>query len=589
MEASLGAEIQSAFKDLRIKWFPSGYEDYYSVDTKVILEIRDENNDLIHTDSKDLTILMETSKNLQFKWTPEKAGEYKAVIKTRVTDCQCSSTLEQSKSKEFSVAEDFPDDSCYTLIKDLHALPESPEVNEKVTITFNKISNYLNKDKTPVQTKAFYEITKGSEVVYSDELILEANPNSADPQSFSFDWTPTETGEYQIKVSGVAENSLCTGKENPLGAAILGLSVGIKDQHTLTFEVYDFDSWEPLENALVKVGSREVLTDSKGRAPFTLNEGRHNWEISKPGYETRTNSINVDRDKTKVIGLKKLVLEKHDLKFIVTDTQGNFLENVLIEIDSFSEKTDSSGEALFELDEGSYNWQASLTDYITKTGSVELDEDKTINIILAMENESITEVEILFPTAGAILKKTEEILWNASNSLNHELLIDISYSRDNGSTWVEIITGTSNNGVHSWNTKNYPNDEYILKVCALDQVDGEVTCDVSDEFTINNKEDDDEDDNDKRNKKSLDDSELCFELWECSGWSECTDGMQTRTCTDLNHCKTQLQKPAEKRACLNDVQELSVVEEPEQTNLTWFIIALIILIVLLVVLIILLR
>jgi len=55
----------------------------------------------------------------------------------------------------------------------------------------------------------------------------------------------------------------------------------------------------------------------------------------------------------------------------------------------------------------------------------------------------------------------------------------------------------------------------------------------------------------------LDTSELsstsfCQENWECSDWGECMDGNQTRTCTDLNTCGTELTKPAETAECSSD-------------------------------------
>ena len=55
----------------------------------------------------------------------------------------------------------------------------------------------------------------------------------------------------------------------------------------------------------------------------------------------------------------------------------------------------------------------------------------------------------------------------------------------------------------------------------------------------------------------LDTSELsstsfCQENWECSDWGECMDGNQTRTCTDLNTCGTELTNPAEIAECSSD-------------------------------------
>lgn len=42
---------------------------------------------------------------------------------------------------------------------------------------------------------------------------------------------------------------------------------------------------------------------------------------------------------------------------------------------------------------------------------------------------------------------------------------------------------------------------------------------------------------------------VCEELWECTGWSECVDEEQARTCTDKNECGTTENKPAETQVC----------------------------------------
>lgn len=41
----------------------------------------------------------------------------------------------------------------------------------------------------------------------------------------------------------------------------------------------------------------------------------------------------------------------------------------------------------------------------------------------------------------------------------------------------------------------------------------------------------------------------CTEDWTCTAWSACSGGVQTRTCTDLNSCGTEVNKPAESRSC----------------------------------------
>ncbi len=50
----------------------------------------------------------------------------------------------------------------------------------------------------------------------------------------------------------------------------------------------------------------------------------------------------------------------------------------------------------------------------------------------------------------------------------------------------------------------------------------------------------------------------CIPLWSCTGWSDCTDGKQTRECTDARKCGTDENKPEESKAC-----EIPAEEEPK--------------------------
>lgn len=49
----------------------------------------------------------------------------------------------------------------------------------------------------------------------------------------------------------------------------------------------------------------------------------------------------------------------------------------------------------------------------------------------------------------------------------------------------------------------------------------------------------------------------CEELWQCSSWSECFEGKQTKSCQDIRNCGTELNKPETIQLCSQN-SELSV-------------------------------
>ncbi len=90
-------------------------------------------------------------------------------------------------------------------------------------------------------------------------------------------------------------------------------------------------------------------------------------------------------------------------------------------------------------------------------------------------------------------------------------------------------------------------------------------------------QDDNDDDKVKKSPHVLD---VCNPDWKCSGWSECSGGVMTRTCFDDNFCEIEYNKPHETTAC--DITEQ--VKEPIIDYFLWFLIGIILLILLLIIL-----
>lgn len=48
----------------------------------------------------------------------------------------------------------------------------------------------------------------------------------------------------------------------------------------------------------------------------------------------------------------------------------------------------------------------------------------------------------------------------------------------------------------------------------------------------------------------------CIEEWDCTDWSSCSEGLETRSCTELNGCATDAGTPTMSRACVPGVEEI---------------------------------
>ncbi|MBU0906676.1 MAG: hypothetical protein KKD18_00190 [Nanoarchaeota archaeon] len=48
---------------------------------------------------------------------------------------------------------------------------------------------------------------------------------------------------------------------------------------------------------------------------------------------------------------------------------------------------------------------------------------------------------------------------------------------------------------------------------------------------------------------SLRQEETCEESWQCSEWGDCVDGVQMRSCEDMNGCEIENEMPVKERGC----------------------------------------
>ena len=174
-----------------------------------------------------------------------------------------------------------------------------------------------------------------------------------------------------------------------------------------------------------------------------------------------------------------------------------------------------------------------------------------VNVQLSEIIPSVTTLILDYPVGGEILKGEENILWTASNSENHPLLIDLDYSLDNGFVWTMIAQNEINDGNYSWNTLNYPdNKNYLLRIKATDTLTNLFVYDqTTTTFEIDNNDSEEESKKDSKKGSKYSPTEECISIWECSGWSKCNDNVQTRNCIDLNNCEIHYNKPSELRGC----------------------------------------
>ncbi|ADB60039.1 hypothetical protein Htur_1147 [Haloterrigena turkmenica DSM 5511] len=189
---------------------------------------------------------------------------------------------------------------------------------------------------------------------------------------------------------------------------------GSDETQTLTTTVEDADG-APVDGATVTVapesGSNETQTvDGTGEAEFDLEDGQYEVTANADGYETATDSVTIDGDDDSIT----LTLENqstgdgsngsdggnetdandgdgtHTLTVTVEDGNGMPINNATVTSteDTFfgsseTQNVNGSGEATFDLEDGSYTVAAEADGYDENTRDVEIDgDDKSITLVL---------------------------------------------------------------------------------------------------------------------------------------------------------------------------------------------------------------
>lgn len=61
----------------------------------------------------------------------------------------------------------------------------------------------------------------------------------------------------------------------------------------------------------------------------------------------------------------------------------------------------------------------------------------------------------------------------------------------------------------------------------------------------------------------------CTEDWQCSGWSGCSGGLETRDCTDQNSCGTEIGRPNDTKTCIGHVVFTEVYYDSVDVKEEW--------------------
>lgn len=405
-QARLDAATHAAFflTQNEVGFVPSQYRNtYYSADTRITLTIRDANNNIVNQQVQNLVLFADETRQVQFTFTPTTAGSYTATISTDVTDDQCAAATQQSSSKAFQVQNSTPINQCYTLLNNLALNNAFPRIGEASVTTFAKLSNHADNAGSlhAVPTTVRYLVRSPTRTVLDTTVDLAANPTTTDPVTGLFSWTPTETGQHTVTVTGTANSPLCQGISNPSETETLNVAVSNQPTFNVRFQISDSISGNSIPNVTVRFGTVSTTTDATGQAMFTnVTPGVYDYILSNAQYNTRSGSVTViNSDTTLLLTMDRLGTPGlHNILFILTDAITHVpVPNAQVVAGS-SAFSNANGHALIQgLPDGTYPFTAQHAGYQSVVGTVTLSgADQTINVsMLPLGNGRFTATVIV--------------------------------------------------------------------------------------------------------------------------------------------------------------------------------------------------
>ncbi len=267
-------------------------------------------------------------------------------------------------------------------------LPDSVVLKENLTITAN-VSDPNGEDDI-----AWVEYYNGWHKI-----------GQSDEAPYSFIWEKPKYGSAKLSAK-VVDKSGYSSKSEEVNVEILPadfkISIGVKDSLT----------GEAVPGAVIKIGEELQSTAENGLAVFPEVSGLFDIVINHQGYKTKlVDQLSIYSDTTLIFYLSP---KKFEVSFIVQDlTSGNFLGSAGVIFNSVQQTTDLSGETLYSMYRGDYNFEVSKIRYMSESETVTVISDTTFYVLLVQ-----TEAEIKF-----VLKNGETPVNKATIVVNDDTLV----------------------------------------------------------------------------------------------------------------------------------------------------------------------
>lgn len=333
---------------------------------------------------------------------------------------------------------------------------------------FNNITDTMNvlKDSTVnlimetgiAKFKVSYLITGESRPVYNAQVILNEDTLYTDTHGIVVFENVIEANEipYSISKTHFIDD---VGFVNILGNNLVIEKELTYESYEITFKIYD--GTDPIEGAVISFDGKSGTSNTAGEYVFNISYSlNQEYNISKDGYTTVTDMINIDENKTIEESLSRLIL---NVTFETLDASSHVIENVMVVFNGVTQYTDSIGKTIFTEVETGNNLSFTLSkegfwDYDSTLNLVNADVTFSAHLSSTTEITTIDDRDIkIYPNPSSGIFNLE--IFNSKNSTYIVKIYDII-----GSVVYSKNIGNNQNIMEQIDITNKSKGIYLLSV-----------------------------------------------------------------------------------------------------------------------------
>ncbi|GEM_PF-4193457 len=257
-----------------------------------------------------------------------------------------------------------------------------------------------------------------------------------------FESVPEGTHEWSVSKEGWVTQSGDVEIDDDM---TIDIDLEPAEAFEVTFIVTCETTENPIEGALVELGPFDGETDEDGMIVFEeVPEGIHEWSVSAEDYLTQSGDIEITEDTTVEIELEPG--EEYTVTFEVENEYGDVIDDAVI---TLGDVTNEAGDYEFTVVPGEYDYLVEAEHHEDYEGSVDVESDITVEVIMVPDGTDIPQHETAF---SVYPNPAKDVLNVETQNINQVRVFDLTgkviYSQNVNANNVTIQVSEFGQGMY---------------------------------------------------------------------------------------------------------------------------------------------